>query len=329
MHLFARHWAYQSNLLERNAMNASISTPAPAATQTPIQISWESVTPTRAALWIKQTQKSEFKQRSLGSGVVRKYIGEMERDDWHSHTADIIRLGMSGGMEVIIDGQHRLNAIVKSNKPQDMFVARNVPLDAFKYIDQGNTRTLKDVMDCSGWTNTPTVSAAARYIWVYSETGSPFGTVRPERNLSAGSLFDWVDDYTPSIRHSWEAYGDMVRKARKGIKMSEAIMFYLWMQMSEKDYALAYSLFESMDVESTNQLPNQNFKFAIALIRDLQEKMLRAKKEGLKSRSDEHRDPCTLALVFAWNATRRGKVYEKIGSFKAALTKAGFKWDIE
>jgi hypothetical protein len=233
-------------------------------------------------------------------------------------------------MEVVIDGQHRLNAILDSEKSVDMFVARNVPLDAFKYIDQGNTRTLKDVMDCAGWSDTATVSSAARYMWVYGETGTPFGSVRPENNLSAGSLFDWVDEYTPSIRDEWERNGELVRSARKGIKMSESIMFFLWMKFSATDIRMARQVYAYLaDPFSGNGHLSKNFKYAVTMIADLQYEMKQLKDKGMKTRSDEHRDPCTKALIFAWNSSRKGKDYASLKAFKVAMAKTANQWEIQ
>jgi len=46
---------------------------------------------------------------------------------------------------VILDGQHRLSAIVKANVAVEMAVSTDVPEEAFKAIDIGITRTLSDM----------------------------------------------------------------------------------------------------------------------------------------------------------------------------------------
>jgi hypothetical protein len=300
------------------------TTPVNPSKKTPITINWEAITPTRAKLWIKQTDESPFQQRTLGSGTVKKYIGEMKRGDWHSGTADIIRIGECEGREVVIDGQHRLMGIAASEIAQDMFVARNVPLDAFKYIDQGNNRTLKDVMDCAGWQDSTTISSGARYLWVYGEAGTPFGQVRPERNLSAGSLFDWVEEYTPEIKDVWVSNKKLIREARKGIKMSESIMFFLWMKFSALDEVLAGQAFHYFSEPlAGNGSLSANFKYALEYIAEIQWEMKEMTAKGLRTRSDEHRDPCTKALIMAWNSTRTGKCFRSKNGIKKELVKSG------
>ena len=214
-----------------------------------------------------------------------------------------------------------------------MFVARGVPLDAFKYIDQGNNRTLKDVMDCAGWDASTTLSAAGRYLWVYEETGTPFGQVRPERNLSAGSLFDWVEQYAPSISKEWEKNRALVIAARKGIKMSEGIMFFLWLKMSASDHGKAVQVFTYLanPLDRTIDEPSLAFQFAVKIIDDLQIEMKQLKGRGMKTRSDEHRDPCTSALIYAWNCLIAGKTHKTVRGFKAAVSKAEYStlWTIK
>jgi hypothetical protein len=310
----------------------TVTSPIQASTLTPVAINWEAITPARALLWIKNTYESDFEQRVSSDGVIKKYVGEMSRGDWHSHTADIVRLGISNGMEVVVDGMHRLKAIAKSNVPFDMFVARNVPLDAFKYIDQGNNRTLKDVMDVAGWANSTTLSSTGRYLWVHEETGTPFGSVRAEHNLSAGSLFDWVESHRPDLRREWASHSPIVIAVRKKIKMSESIMFFLWMKMSAADHELTEGTFAFLSdpMDRTIPVPNESFRFAVEVIDDLQYEMKRLKLKGMKTRSDEHRDPCTSALIYAWNCARKGKSHRTKQGFKTALKKATDeqKWTI-
>jgi hypothetical protein len=45
----------------------------------------------------------------------------------------------------LIDGQHRLTAIVKANKPVEMMVTRDVPVNTWQCLDIGANRNLSDV----------------------------------------------------------------------------------------------------------------------------------------------------------------------------------------
>src|SRR5690606_15046145 len=69
---------------------------------------------------------------------------------WDPSACDPIRISSTGE---IIDGQHRLNAIIKSGVPQDFIVYRNVPDDARYTFDQGKSRTAADAMKIHGVKN--------------------------------------------------------------------------------------------------------------------------------------------------------------------------------
>jgi hypothetical protein len=290
--------------------------------KSPINISYEAITPTRAKLWVKNTRETEYIQRKISSGAVAKLSGEMTRGDWHSNTADVIRIANHNGCEVVLDGQHRLSAIIASDKPQDMFVARNVPADAFKYIDQGNSRTLKDVMDCDGWVDSTTMSSIGRYLWVYSESGSPFGQVRDEKKLSAGSLYDWVCEYEPSIREAWNQYSPLIKDAKKGIKMSEAVMGFLFLKLNRVDPLLCHEVFAFFkDPMVSDSCPSINFKLAAKEIQELQFELKSLKARGMSTRSDEHRDLSTMYILFAWVSTVEGRKFKTTTGFRKAFNK--------
>lgn len=313
-------------------MNAILK-PIRATSKTPINLTWECITPTKAKQLLKQTNESNFEQRKISTGIVKKYINEMVSGNWHNGTADVVRLGSDDGKEIIIDGQHRLAAIANTTIGQNVFVARNVPTDAFKYIDQGNVRTLKDVMDCAGWESTPTLSAAGRYLWVYSIYGAPFKKVGSENSLSAGSLFDWVEGFVPSIVDEWEENKELVIGAKKGIKMAEGIMLFLWIKMAEKDKEAAAEVFTYLrnPLDRTIKEPSLSFQFAVKFINEMHQEMQGMKSKGMKTRSDEHRDPCTSALIYAWNCLREKKVHKTQRGFNSAMKKANhdFLWNIK
>jgi hypothetical protein len=318
--MFANHFDCKTNKQKVNIMDAATSPIAPKR-KSKISITHESITPTRAKLWAKATRETEYSQRKVSQGVVAKYSGEMARGDWHADTGDMVRLATYKGQEVVLDGQHRLAAIIHSGKPQDMYVARNVPQSAFAYIDQGNTRTLKDVMDCDGWADTPTVSAIGRYLWVYSETGSPFGSVSSERNLSAGSLYDWVCEYQPSLREQWATYGPLIKAAQKGLRVSPAVLGFLFVRLNTLDTLLCHDVFKYFSDPYTEKAPSNGFMFAVKQIQEMLLDIANMKARGMAVRSDEHRDRSTLHILSAWYMHLEGKKPTSDAGYKKIFNK--------
>lgn len=95
-------------------------------------------------------------QRKLARRNVTQLAADMRNGDFKV-TADTIKIDTAGN---VIDGQHRLMAIVSADVTVRSFVARNVDPDAFVVLDQGKKRTLADQLTSKGIANAKTVAAA-------------------------------------------------------------------------------------------------------------------------------------------------------------------------
>lgn len=104
---------------------------------------WEVITPEQARIWLSSNTDQ---QHSLKHSVVVKYARDMVDDNWKP-AGDPIRIDVNGRL---VDGQHRLKAISAANKPQIMFVLRNVSPDSFDVIDTGSKRSPADAFVTSG-----------------------------------------------------------------------------------------------------------------------------------------------------------------------------------
>lgn len=96
--------------------------------------------------------------RPLSQANVRRYLAEMEIGRW----------GMTGQGLIfdpkgrLLDGQHRLHAVIKYGKPVQMLAIYGVSPEMFALIDAGNKRTVSDVLDTK---NRNTVAGAAKFLW--------------------------------------------------------------------------------------------------------------------------------------------------------------------
>jgi hypothetical protein len=78
--------------------------------------------------------------RSLRESTISQYARYMSQGDWHlSHQG--IAFDVHGNL---IDGQHRLNAIIQSNTTIQFHVFRGLSEESFKIIDNGLRRTMAD-----------------------------------------------------------------------------------------------------------------------------------------------------------------------------------------
>lgn len=84
--------------------------------------------------------------RRLDTNRVRKYAHEIRSGQWKT-TGDTIKIGSKGR---VLDGQHRLAAIVEAKTPVTVALATGVDDDVFDVLDTGKSRTAGDVLRIAG-----------------------------------------------------------------------------------------------------------------------------------------------------------------------------------
>lgn len=144
------------------------------------------------------------RNRPLSSNHVKKCAAEMKDGRWHYTRVPVIFSG-----ERLIDGQHRLAAIVESGATVRMDIAFGAPDDSFYYIDRGKARTAGHIFAINNVPNAALCAAATLIIYHYDNgtiaTGVAQGgsgqlghdrlyeeyIARPDipRSVSAGHLF--------------------------------------------------------------------------------------------------------------------------------------------
>lgn len=95
------------------------------------------VTPTVA----KQYLEANVNNRRIKNAVVTRYAQDMILGRWKEDTGEIIKISKSGA---VLDGQHRLMAVVKSNTPISFHFAMNVEDSVFDVLDTGSSRNATD-----------------------------------------------------------------------------------------------------------------------------------------------------------------------------------------
>ena len=108
-----------------------------------ITVNQETITPELA----EQFLSMNVSNRPMNMKHVAALAGSISRGEW-MFTGESIKASSEG---VLLDGQHRLAAIVKSGIAIDMIVVRGLPSEAFHAIDVGaKKRSLNDVLAISG-----------------------------------------------------------------------------------------------------------------------------------------------------------------------------------
>lgn len=86
------------------------------------------------------------RNRKISEGVVLKYVAEIQAGEWRL-TPGGIGFDDTG---VLIDGQHRLSAIVRANKTVPMMVTLGLPSACQEKVDRQRRRSLFDVLYLAG-----------------------------------------------------------------------------------------------------------------------------------------------------------------------------------
>lgn len=125
----------------------------------------ETVTPAMAEAWLASA--AGLPQRHLTPGRVRQFASAMTRGQWRV-THQGIAIDPDG---VLIDGQHRLSAVVLSGVTVQMMVAYDVPRETFDAFDTGQARTTASTLHIAGIVDANATAAAARLILTYDQIG--------------------------------------------------------------------------------------------------------------------------------------------------------------
>jgi len=116
-----------------------------------------SITPGLAAAWLADKAPN----RRLRKRVVDRYANDMSQGRWRL-THQGIALDETGAL---IDGQHRLAAIVRSGVTVQMLVVRGVPRESQLDMDQHAKRGADDALSLAGFNADKTTVAIARSIY--------------------------------------------------------------------------------------------------------------------------------------------------------------------
>lgn len=236
------------------------------------------ITPKLAAQWLKTIKH----QRSLNEFTVQKYIHQLESGEW-ALNGETIKFDSNGAL---IDGQHRLQAIVQSGKKGRSLVVRGVDPRTVTTIDTGRNRDFRDTLTYAGIPHASfALGSAIR--WVYRLTTDPhlrsrdYGT-----NEELFQFYKTLTNFDSSLK-----FGDLARQVIRSQAIGTAL-HYLFRQKAED---LADRFFLALS-EGTNLSKTQ-------VVYHLRERLLR----NALTKTKLPRKDCLAMIIKTWNLARAGK----------------------
>jgi hypothetical protein len=236
------------------------------------------VTPTLARAWLSQNSTN----RSLRKQLIRTYANEMLAGRWRI-TGEAIQFGTDGRL---LNGQHRLNAVIMADTPVTLLVVSGVDPGAQLVMDSGAKRTASDALGLIGVPNSAITAATARIALSVAYSPDALGSY----NASHSEIAEWVDEH-PQVH----AAATFASTNSKRIACQPSLISYCYMVTAGLDPFAANSFWTAV-AEQVAAYPGDP---AVALARRLN--VARREREKLPKAA-------LLSMIYrAWNSRRDGR----------------------
>lgn len=147
-----------------------------------MEITIEKVAPKKARTLLEANTQN----RLLNKSTVERYAREMKLGTWVDQ-GDPIRLAKDG---TLLDGQHRLAAIVESGLTQKIVVVSGVDTRAMLTMDTGRKRSFSDHLRIHGYIHHASLAAACKFAVLYEcPERTPYAG---SNDASASEMWDWL-----------------------------------------------------------------------------------------------------------------------------------------
>jgi len=98
----------------------------------------------------KELLKFNKFNRPYQEKTMLRYYVDMMNDLWITETGESIKISKKGNL---LDGQHRLYALIKANKPYTFLIISELDEDIMPFIDTGKSRSYNDCLAMNGVKN--------------------------------------------------------------------------------------------------------------------------------------------------------------------------------
>lgn len=239
--------------------------------------SFVNVTPEVAARWLTFNKRN----RKIRKADLNRYVRDMHSGRWHLDGSPI-RFAADGAL---LDGQHRLTAIVETGVTLPLLVVRGLAEETQNVMDTGRRRTAADQLDIAKHRNSTCLAAVAR-LSILVEHDQHDGRVE----VSHGEILASID-----ANPDMESAVDFAMQFARKTDCPPAVVAYTYMilrRIDEKDAAEFWvGVSEKVGLRDGDPILALANRFAEA----------RRNRERLTRRTQ-------ISLVYrAWNTRRKGK----------------------
>lgn len=172
-----------------------------------LQIRYMLITPELSTAMLDANTRN----RKLSPKTAEGYSRSMEKDTW-VFVGQPVLFADSG---LLLDGQHRLQAIEDTGVSLWMFVLGGLPESVQRFIDIGRARTSAGQLQMDQVHNATNIAAAARLLIQWGEWLDPRvgRVVTPPKN----EITDFVHAHVDDLTRGWEAASELFWGVHKGV----------------------------------------------------------------------------------------------------------------
>lgn len=254
------------------------------------------VSPEMAEQWLSRNSNN----RNLRGQVIASYARDMTNGSWVLN-GETVKISSAGQL---LDGQHRLNAVVDAGVTVPMIVVRDIAPEVMPTVDAGARRTYADALRMAGEENTSVLAAVARRALLWDRG----------YRTKTGSLSPTATELTAFLEQHMRLRGS----AEVASKIASKTL------LPASIIGLCHWLFSDLDPDEAGEflsrLADGDGLAADDPIAALRNRIVKMRVGGGRVNETE----AIALLVMAWNARRAGETRTKLQLPRGGLTTENF-----
>jgi hypothetical protein len=244
------------------------------------------VTPAMAATWLTQNHHN----RNMNVRLVGDYARDMLADNWPLN-GESVKFADDG---TLLDGQHRLSAVVLADITVQMIVVTGLPVETQETMDAGRKRSTADILGIRGETHSLIVASVLKRVWIWQRGERKFLTnPRP----TTAELTQLLATAPGEFRRAAEIADRTYRKFRFLPQSSVGTAYFVLNRIAPDDVPW---FFESIATGAGLEVGNP---------------VLTLRNRAMYDRGESKAVSDTRAMAYivrAWNAVREGRTLDQI-----------------
>lgn len=198
------------------------------------------ITPALAKKWLEE---SSFDNRNIRKANLEKIIADIDSGLW-VFDGNPIRFNQKGD---VLDGQHRLTAVIRTGKTIKSLVIRGIADRAKMTIDVGAGRKTSDILHFNGVSNSIPLAVAGRLMVGYVNHGgdlSEFAKTKVAGGISAQKICNTIEENQDLI----DSHNYVCNKRNSNKMLGRGVSSFLHCILSRTEYGyMADEFFDRLD----------------------------------------------------------------------------------